>query len=59
MTVGLRDHDRWGDALRRPGPNGPVRYDARGRARSAVPCGRWTSYITGSTLFVDWGWAAG
>jgi NAD(P)-dependent dehydrogenase (short-subunit alcohol dehydrogenase family) len=58
MTAGLLQHKRWGEALRARVPMGRF-----GRTSEVVPAilflaGVASSYITGSTLYVDGGWTA-
>jgi NAD(P)-dependent dehydrogenase (short-subunit alcohol dehydrogenase family) len=58
MTTGLLDHPRWGEALRARIP-----LSRFARTAEVVPAvmflaGPASSYITGTTLFVDGGWSA-
>ena len=58
MTTGLLEHERWGASLRARIPMG--REGATGEVAPAVLflAGPGSSYITGTTLFVDGGWTA-
>jgi NAD(P)-dependent dehydrogenase (short-subunit alcohol dehydrogenase family) len=58
MTAGLREHPRWSESLRSRIPMG--RFAAAGEVAPAVLllAGPGSSYITGTTLYVDGGWTA-
>jgi NAD(P)-dependent dehydrogenase (short-subunit alcohol dehydrogenase family) len=59
MTAGLLEHERWGASLRARIPMG--RVGATGEIAPAILflAGAASSYITGTTLFIDGGWTAG
>jgi NAD(P)-dependent dehydrogenase (short-subunit alcohol dehydrogenase family) len=58
MTAGLRENERWGESLRTRIPM--RRFGTTAEVAPAVLflAGPGSTYITGSTLFVDGGWAA-
>lgn len=58
MTVGLRDHERWGESLRGRIPMGRFGTTAEVAPAVLFLAGPGSSYITGTTLFIDGGWTA-